>query len=244
MSQTTNDYQGGLYALSRAVSQSVVAIQLACTASADKSEAAAPALLEKMRGFYAQLVKPLFEHKKVDEAVERELGTAYGALITHLQAIHAGWQVFRTSNNKHISLDPLSDNFAQQAVQAGKNCHDLAVEAVTRLMREEAQVTCSVELFVALLNQHVETTKRLYKTSPYSQWGYSSLGIYCSLQTRKRLEFQFTYWDNVDAIMVSLGELFPNPEDKLILERFARQAFGGFVQFAEGHSVIELFPVA
>ncbi len=47
----------------------------------------------------------------------------------------------------------------------------------------------------------------------------------------------------MDAISVSLGALF-RAQDKLILERFAKQAFGGFVQFAEGHSVIELFPTA
>ncbi len=64
----------------------------------------------------------------MDEAVERELGTAYGALITHLMAIHASWQVFRTSNNKHIQLDQISESSAKQAVKAGKDCHDLAIE--------------------------------------------------------------------------------------------------------------------
>ncbi len=60
----TNDYQGCLHALSRAVSQSVVSVQIACAPEADKSANATTALLETMRGFYTHEVKPLFDNKK------------------------------------------------------------------------------------------------------------------------------------------------------------------------------------
>ncbi len=238
----TNDYQGCLHALSRAVSQSVVSVQIACTPAADKSANATTALLETMRGFYTHEVKPLFDNKKADDALEREIGAAFGAMITHLQAIHASWLVFSTSNNKHISLDTLSANFSLQAVQAGQQCHNAGVEAVARLLKEEAQIRNKADIFVELVTQHVKQTDRLYKTDPYSSYrgGYTPMCIRLSEQSGKRVSFQFDYWDGVDACYVSLGELFPSEADKKILEGIAAQAFGPGVRFKDKHSTIEI----
>ena len=238
----TNDYQGCLHALSKAVSQSVVTAQLACTPQADMSANAATALLETMRGFYTHEVKPLFDNKKADDALEREIGAAFGALITHLQAIHASWLVFSTSNNKHISLDTLATHFSLQAVQAGVSCHNAGVETVARLLKDEAQTRIKADTFIELVRQHVKQTDRLYKTDPYSSYrsGYSPLYIYLSEQSGKKVSFQFDYWDGVDACYVPLGELFPADADKKILEGFAAQAFGPGARFKDKHSTIEI----
>lgn len=238
----TNDYQGCLHALSKAVSQSVVTVQLACTADADKSDTAAATLLETMRGFYTQQVKPLFDKKQADDALEREIGAAFGALITHLQAIHASWLVFSTSNNKHISLDTLSASFSLQAVQAGQNCHNAGVDAVARLLKDEAQMRIKADTFLELVRRHVKETDRLYKTDPYSSYrsGYAPMCIYLSEQSGKRVSFLFDYWDGVDCCYVCLGELFPSDADKRVLEGFAAQAFGSAVRFKDKHSTIEI----
>ncbi len=238
----TNDYQGSLQALSQAVSQSVVTLQLACTPQTEKSDQSGTTLLDTMRGFYTHHVKPYFENKKADEALEREIGTAFGALITHLQAIHASWLVFSASNNKHISHATLSEAFVLQAVQAGQNCYNVAVEAVSRLLKEEAQVRGKAETFIEMVRQEVKKTDRLYCTNPYSSYrsGYAPLCLYIAEQTRKRVLFQFDYWDGVDACYVPLGELFPEEKDKKILEAIALKAFGPGVRFKEKHSVIEV----
>lgn len=238
----TNDYQGCLHALSTAVSQSVVTVQLACTPGADPSAKAAAGLLETMRGFYTRAVKPLFDNKKADDALEREIGAAFGALVTHLQAIHASWLVFSTSNNKHISLDTLSASFSLQAVQAGQNCHNAGVESVARLLKDEAQMRNKADIFVEIVTQHVKQTDRLYNSDPYSSYrsGYSPMCICLSEQSGKQVKFEFHYWDGVDACYASLGQLFPGEADKKLLEAFAAQAFGPGVRFKDNHSTIEI----
>lgn len=234
----TNDYQGCLRALSRAISQSVAAVQSRCTPDAKPSD---KPLLETMRGLYAQSVKPMFEHKKADEAVERELGTAFGAMITHLQAVEAGWQVFRTSNNKLIDLGSQSRVIAEQAVRAGEACYNAAVEAVSRLMVIEAQVRNKAETFIEMVSEHGRATDHVYRSSPHSTFfTYSPLGVYLAEQTRKSVRFEFTYWDGADAIMADLGSLYPSVEDRKVLDRLAALAFGAPVRFTSNYSVIEI----
>jgi|AGTN01.3.fsa_nt_gi hypothetical protein len=236
----TNDYQGCLQALATAVSLSVVATQMACRPN---SKTKAEGLVEEMRGHYNHYVKPLFG-KKADEAVEHEIGAAFGALVTNLQAIHASWLVFATSNNKHIELEPLSQAFSLQAVQAGQACNSKGVDAVAQLLKDEGVLGCKGATFVEMVNAYVKSADLLYDPHfyPYKEGrhGYGILGIYVAERNRKRLRFEFTYWDGCDAIMVPMGEMFRMPEQVAHVERLAQQVFGPGVKFSIKHSVVEL----
>ncbi len=238
------DYQGCLRALSQAVSQSVVAVQLACTpVDGKKSSEQTPSLIETMRGFYASTVKRLFDAKKADEALEHEIGTAYGALITHLQALVAGWEVFSKSNNKHVDLAQQSQLIAEQAVRAGEACYDLGVEAAARLMKSEAQARLKAETFITMVDQYCKKHNHLYFSDPHYRsgfGGYSPMQVYATGQTRKSVSFEFVYWDGADAIGASLGALFALPEERQILERFARMVYGASVRFSNDYSSVAI----
>lgn len=241
----TNDYQGCLRALSRAISQSVVAVQLACTPADGKrrSSVESTPLLDSMRGFYAQSMKPFFDAKKADDAVEREVGAAYGAMITHLQALTAGWDVFSKSNNKHIDLNAQSQIVAEQAIRAGKACYDAAVEALARLMKSEADARMKAETFIEMVAQYVQTHGHLYYSNPHYRGGlggYTPHHVFLSEQTRKVVRFEFMYWDGADMISPSLGALFALPAEQKILERIAKVVYGPSVRIGSDYSSIEI----
>lgn len=239
MSTPTNDYQGCLQALSKAVGESVAAAQAACFGD---SKETADSLKEQMRRHYAHHVKPLFEHKKADELLERELGTAFGALITHLLALHASWRVFGEANNRLIDLTTVALDISNQAIKAGQTCYEAAVDAISHALRMESLFRGKAETFVCLVREEVKRTDRLYKSDPHSSYrsGYSPMYVYIAEQTRKRILFQFDYWDGVDACYVPLGMLYPKPEDQKILIDLATRAFGAPVRFTELFSVIEI----
>lgn len=243
MSTPTNDYQGCLQALSKAVGESVAATQAACFGN---SKETADDLKSQMRRHYTQHVKPLFEHKKADEVLERDLGTAFGALITHLLALQASWRVFGEANNKLIDLTVIALDISNQAIKAGQTCYGAAVDAVSHAMMTEATIRAKAETFVAMVKEEVRRTDRLYNSNPHSAYstgyrtGYSPMCIYIAEQSRKRILFQFDYWDGVDACYVALGYLYPKPEDQKVLIDLATRAFGAPVRFAENNSVIEI----
>lgn len=250
MSSKDNDYQGCLRALARAIAQAVGKVQSVCMpvtvkpsySSSPEATAQTP-LIDTLREFYAQHLKAFFDAKKGDEAIERETGVAYGALITHLQAIAASWQVFSGSNNKHIDLNVQSQVISEQALRAGEDCYEAAVEALGRLMKEEAAARIKAETFIEMMWQHIQRTEHRYYSDPHyrsAMSGYYVHHVYLAEQTRKFVRFEFMYWDNVDMIMVPFGALFMTEPEQATFREIAKKVYGPSVRIRSDFSHIEV----
>lgn len=233
------DYQPLLPALARAVSCSVATVHAAISLEAASESQAA--IVQAMRDYYARSVKLLFSQDKCAE-VEREIGNAYGALVTRVQAEYAAWCVFRSSKNEHINLNDEIERIHENVVSAGRSCYKLAVEAILRLMQEDALLRHDLQTFTEIVWAHVRTTRKSYKSNPHSphSCGYDVLSVQVAEQLRQGARFEFTYWDNVDAISAPLGDLFVHEKDRQLLVRLATRIFGCPVRFSKNFGEIEV----
>ena len=231
-------YQICLNALTEAVSDSVTAIQVACSPKA-KTADSSPSLIDTIRENYATRLKRLFDGKKADSVLEHELGLIYGALTTRLLAVHASWSQYKAATNPHIDLDAEYFNHLAEAVRAGEKCMKDAADSVCRLMRADALISGKAELFIKMVGQHVKDHDVVYRRDPNSTFfSYSPLGVHLGQLGRKEVHLEFSYWDGADAMGGPLSLLFPDEAGRALLERLASIAFGGPVPFSNNHSTI------
>ncbi|MDZ4836561.1 MAG: hypothetical protein SGJ27_22520 [Candidatus Melainabacteria bacterium] len=178
-----------------------------------------PTLVESLRVFYSNNLKPLYDSGKADKDLQRELGEAYGALITHLLAAHSSWSRYKSANNRQIDLKSESRNHAARASAAARACLDSTTNSVLQLMREDFLFQANAQTFMKLVEQFIEQNR------------WSSCWVSLGRSTRSEVDITCLQFSGSDAYGAPLGVLFDTDWKRQHLRSFAQIAFGGPVKF-------------
>jgi len=238
------EYSAITQAFALAVAESVAVTREACRHD-DKSSAKDPsALTDSLKQNYQRHVKALFKAQD-DPAIERELGVIYGSLMTHLQATHALWRSYATSNNKLVNIAEESEECCRSASNQGRRHNEMLADVIAQFLRREASLRGKAEMLARLLYQHVQQRKIDYYSYPHSSYcrergGCHVNSLYVGTMDRRSLELHFGWWDGADQCYAPLGALFISPEQRKYLQETADHVFGAPVEFSADFNTIKL----
>lgn len=217
-------------------------------------------LLEKLRAGWSNHIKVLSEpSNRRYEVLEKGLGQYFGALVTHVNAIHEKWKLIENDSkspliendsknplieydnkNPLIDLEYESDLCCQAALEQALRISQAACAYAANLERAENELLARSLLLAQQLEAYVRRNNILYRSSPHSDcFVFGIHGISAVVLGHCKLECQFYYWDGVDECCPTIATLFTTKEQIAEVRKLADICLGDVGKLGKDLSTIE-----
>ncbi len=236
MSQKT-DNQGILLALSQCIEQSVALVHSACLGKGKVKDS--DALRVELDKLYAKHIKARLKDQSLDEGLERELATSFGAFTSSMASLYASWSVYFQTKDRTVNITMLAHDLSVLAVSSGDSLYKSASQSAFRRERAEERLNLKAETFVRRLREHLRSTDRDYEVRCSSR-EYTVENICFYPQGKGKFIVHFDHHDGVEVVGMPLGELFRSDADKTMLETLATEVFGAPIRFDKDYGTLQV----
>jgi len=221
----------------------LVASSMALVTEHCRPQSAEVDILEKLREAWSKRIKAVSENdNRRHEVLEKGLGQYFGALVTHVNAIHEKWKRIESDGkNQLIDLDYESDLCRREALEQALKISRAACAYASNLERAESEMLARSLLLAQQLEAYVKRNKILCRSSPYSDcFTYAIHGISAEVRGHGKLVCTFYYWDGVDECYADINLLFTTEEQKVEVRKLAGICLGNIGSLGEDLSTIEM----